>query len=118
MSCARLVSVVVPVYNGEELLAQCIESVLTQTYRNWDFTIVNNSSNDDTLRVCLKYAAIDSRIRVITNPSFLKIIENHNRTLSFLSAEAKHCKVLFADDCLFPTCIEARFATAERDACT
>ncbi len=114
MSDAPLVSVVAPVYNGEEFLAQCIESVLTQTYRNWDFTIVNNSSTDDTLRVCLKYAAIDSRIRVITNPSFLKIIENHNRTLSFLSAEAKYCKVLFADDWLFPTCIEELVANAER----
>jgi len=71
-------------------------SVLAQTYQNWDFTIVNNCSTDDTLRVCLKYAAIDSRIRVVTNPSFLKIIENHNRTLTYLSSQAKYCKVVFA----------------------
>jgi len=114
MSDDPLVSVVTPVYNGAEFLPQCIESVLAQTYQNWDFTIVNNCSTDDTLRVCLKYAAIDRRIRVVTNPSFLKIIENHNRTLSYVSAQAKYCKVLFADDWLFPTCIEEMVANAER----
>jgi glycosyltransferase involved in cell wall biosynthesis len=114
MSDAPLVSVVTPVYNGEEFLPQCIESVLVQTYQNWEFTIVNNCSTDDSLKVCLKYAAIDPRIRVVTNPSFLKIIENHNRTLSFVSSDAKYCKVLFADDWLFPTCIEELVANGER----
>ena len=114
MSDAPLVSVVTPVYNGAEFLPQCIESVLAQTYRNWDFTIVNNCSTDDTLSVCLKYAATDPRIRVVTNPSFLKIIENHNRTLSYVSPQAKYCKVVFADDWLFPACIEELVADAER----
>ena len=113
MSGVPLVSVVTPVYNGDEFLPQCIESVLAQTYQNWDFTIVNNCSTDDTLKVCQKYAALDHRIRVVTNPSFLKIIENHNRTLSYVSAEAKYCKVLFADDWLFPACIEELVANAE-----
>lgn len=114
MSDAPLVSVVTPVYNGAEFLPQCIESVLAQTYRNWDFTIVNNCSTDDTLNVCLKYAAIDTRIRVVTNPSFLNIIENHNRTLSYLSPQAKYCKVVFADDWLFSSCIEELVANAEQ----
>jgi glycosyltransferase involved in cell wall biosynthesis len=114
MSDAPLVSVVTPVYNGAEFLPQCIESVLAQTYQNWDFTIVNNCSTDDSLGICQKYTAIDRRIRVVTNPSFLKIIENHNRTLRYLSSEAKYCKVVFADDWLFPTCIEELVANAER----
>lgn len=113
MNDAPLVSVVTPVYNGEEFLPQCIESVLAQTYQNWELTIVNNCSTDGTLSVCQKYAALDPRIRVVTNPSFLKIIENHNRTLSFISAQAKYCKVVFADDWLFPSCIEELVAIAE-----
>jgi glycosyltransferase involved in cell wall biosynthesis len=114
MSDAPLVSVVTPVYNGAEFLPQCIDSVLAQTYRNWDFTIVNNCSTDDTLEICEKYAALDPRIRVITNPSFLKIIENHNRAVSCLSPQAKYCKVLFADDWLFPTCLKELVANAEQ----
>jgi glycosyltransferase involved in cell wall biosynthesis len=115
MSDAPLVSVVTPVYNGEEFLPQCIESVLAQTYRNWDFTLVNNCSTDGTLRICEKYAALDPRIRVITNSSFLKIIENHNRAVSCLSPQAKYCKVLFADDWLFPNCLQELVANAEQN---
>ena len=101
MTNEPLVSVVTPVYNGEEFLPQCIESVMAQTYRNWDFTIVNNCSTDGSLAISLKYAATDPRIKVVNNTNFLRILENHNRALRCISPEAKYCKVLFADDWLF-----------------
>src|SRR5256885_7775223 len=44
------VSVITPVYNGEEFLSECIESVLAQSYQNWDYTIVNNCSTDNFAR--------------------------------------------------------------------
>jgi glycosyltransferase involved in cell wall biosynthesis len=113
MSDAPLVSVVTPVYNGEEFLPQCIESVLAQTYQNWDFTIVNNCSTDKSLAISLKYAAADPRIKVVNNTNFLRILENHNRALRCISPEAKYCKVLFADDWLFPSCLENMVANAE-----
>ena len=69
-----LVSVVTPVYNGEHCLRACIESVLAQTYSNWDYTIVNNCSADRTLDIAHEYAARDSRIRVCTNDSFVRVI--------------------------------------------
>jgi glycosyltransferase involved in cell wall biosynthesis len=114
MSDAPLVSVVTPVYNGAEFLPQCIESILAQTYPNWEFTIVNNCSTDDSLKVCEKDAAVDARIRVVTNASFLNIIENHNHTMSYVSSQAKYCKVVFADDWLFRNCIEELVANAEQ----
>src|SRR5262249_36692798 len=75
---APLVSVITPVYNGGDYLRECIESVRSQTYTNWRYTIVNNCSTDDSLAIALHYAKLDPRIRVLSNGSFLDIIQNHN----------------------------------------
>ena len=61
-----LVSVVLPVYNGGDILADSIESVLRQTYRNFELIIINDGSKDDTLKIAESYAQKDSRIRVLT----------------------------------------------------
>lgn len=101
-----LVSIVTPVYNGAEHLAECIESILRQTYTNWDYTIVNNYSTDESLAIAQKYAAKNSRIRVINNERFRRIIENLNHTVRQISPESKYCKFVFADDWLYPNCVE------------
>ena len=108
-----LVSVITPVYNGEEFLADCIESILTQTYQNWDYTIVNNCSKDRTLEIAQSYAAKDARIRVLDCREFLPIIPNHNRAIHEISANSKYCKVVMADDLLFPDCIMKMVSLAE-----
>jgi glycosyltransferase involved in cell wall biosynthesis len=107
------VSILTPAYNGAEHLTECIESVLRQTYSNWDYTIVNNCSTDGTLAIAQKYAAKDSRIRVVGNERFLRIIENHNHTIRQISPESKYCKFVFADDWLYPTCVEEMVRVAE-----
>ena len=108
-----LVSVVTPVYNGEAFLAECIESVLKQTYENYEYIIVNNCSTDQTLRIALEYAKQDSRIRVHNNEKFVTVIEDHNIAFSLISSEAKYCKVVSADDFLFPECIKRMVELAE-----
>jgi len=108
-----LVSVVTPVYNGEAFLAECIESVLKQTYENYEYIIVNNCSTDQTLRIALEYAKQDSRIRVHNNEKFVTVIEDHNIAFSLISSEAKYCKVVSADDFLFPECITRMVELAE-----
>lgn len=100
------VSVVTPVYNGDTFLAQCIESVLAQTYDNWEYVIVNNCSTDDSLKIAQDYAKKDSRIRIHDNKEFLPMVQNFNHSLLQISAESKYCKVVHADDWLFPECIE------------
>ena len=62
-----LVSVVTPVYNGETTLCECIESVLAQTYPNWNYVIVDNCSTDRTHDIAQEYAVKDARIRVHRN---------------------------------------------------
>ena len=109
-----LVSIVTPVYNGAEYLTECIESILAQTYQNWDYTIVDNCSTDASLNIARQYASRDSRIRVHENQQFLRAIPNHNAALRQISPTSKYCKVVFADDWIFPECLEKMVALAEK----
>lgn len=56
------ISVIVPVYNASAYLNKCIDSILAQTYRDFELILVNDGSTDDSLAVCNKYAEADSRI--------------------------------------------------------
>lgn len=58
-------SIILPVYNGERFLAQSIESVLSQSFRDYEFIIVNDGSMDSTLKICRHYESLDARIRII-----------------------------------------------------
>jgi len=107
------VSVVTPVYNGEEYLRECIESVLAQTFCRWEYIIVNNCSTDRSLEIAECYARKDSRIRVLTNASFVGPMENYNNCFSQISPQSKYCKVVSADDWLYPDCIRKMVQVAE-----
>jgi glycosyltransferase involved in cell wall biosynthesis len=109
-----LVSITTPARNEAQFLAECIESVLAQTYQNWDYTIVDNCSSDETLAIAQQYAAKDARIRVICNDKLLPIIQNHNHAIRQISPDSKYCKFVFADDWLYPTCIEEMVRVAEQ----
>jgi len=112
-SSQPLVSIVTPVYNGAEYLAECIESVLAQTYQNWDYTIVDNFSTDGSAEIARRYAERDSRVRVHENRQFLPAISNHNAALRLISPTSKYCKMVFADDWIFPDCLKEMVAVAE-----
>lgn len=64
-SNASIISVIVPVYNTAAYLADCIDSLLNQTYSNLDVILINDGSTDDSAALCDGYAAADSRVRVI-----------------------------------------------------
>jgi glycosyltransferase involved in cell wall biosynthesis len=108
-----LVSVVMPVYNGEKYLAECMESVVSQTYSNWEYLVVNNCSTDRTLDIATDFAKRDSRIRIHTNAQFVGIYTNHNLAVRLISPESKYCKMLSADDWLFPDCVTQMVELAE-----
>ncbi|MCK7480584.1 MAG: glycosyltransferase [Candidatus Moduliflexus flocculans] len=100
------VSILTPVYNGEKFLRPCIESVLKQTHQDWEYVFVDNCSEDATPEIIREYARQDRRIRIVTNESFVGIIENHNIAFSQMSPKADYCKVVQADDWIYPECLE------------
>jgi len=101
-----LVSILTPVYNGAAYLRPCIESVLQQTYQDFEYVIVDNCSSDDTPAIVREYAERDPHIRVVTNEAVAGIIENHNIAFSEMSPRATYCKVVQADDWIYPECVE------------
>jgi glycosyltransferase involved in cell wall biosynthesis len=113
MSTPPQVSIVTPVYNEAEHIGECIESVLAQTYGNWDYTIVDNCSTDGTLEIARRYAARNSRIRICENQHFLPVIANHNAAFRQISSRSKYCKVVLGDDWIFPECVERMVQIAE-----
>jgi len=113
MTMQPLVSVLTPVYNGEAHLAECIESVLAQTYPHWEYIIVDNRSTDRSREIAERYAEKDSRIRIHTNETFVDVLRNHNIAFRLMSPASAYCKVVQADDWIFPECLERMVAVAE-----
>ncbi len=108
-----LVSVVVPVYNGEDMIADAIRSVQAQTYDNWDLTVCDNRSTDRTAAIASELARGDTRIRVITYQTHVGVVDSHNTALTLHSPDAKYVKILGADDRFFPDCISELVKVAE-----
>ncbi len=64
----ELISIIVPVYNSEKYLSECIESILCQTYSNFEIVLINDGSTDSSLDICKKYMAKDNRV-ILVNKS-------------------------------------------------
>lgn len=107
------VSILTPVYNGAEFLDECIQSVLNQTYSNWEYVIVDNCSTDESVEIAKKYAAQDERIRIHNNEEFLDLLPNHNHAFHQISPDSKYCKVVHADDWIFEDCVTRMVEVAE-----
>jgi glycosyltransferase involved in cell wall biosynthesis len=58
------ISVIMPVYNTEKYLEEAIESILTQTFKNFEFIIIDDFSSDNSYKICIKYAKKDKRLKL------------------------------------------------------
>jgi glycosyltransferase involved in cell wall biosynthesis len=113
-SPAPLVSFVTPFYNTEEYLSECIESVLRQTHENWEYILLNNCSTDGSAQIAEQYASqYSDRIRLEHNPELLSQVQNYNHALGLISPESRYCKIVQADDWLFPDCVRSMVEVAE-----
>lgn len=78
-----LISVLMPVYNVAPYVSEAIESILAQTYENFEFVIIDDCSSDETFSICKKYAEKDKRIVLLSNDKNLKIEGSLNRGLKY-----------------------------------
>lgn len=98
------VSIGIPVYNGERFLAQTLDSILDQTYQDFEVIISDNASDDATEAICRSYAEKDSRIHYCRNATNLGAAYNYNRLVDL--ARGKYFKWAAHDDLLAPTFLE------------
>jgi glycosyltransferase EpsJ len=64
-----LITIIVPIYNAEAYLPRCVDSILAQSFSDFELLLVNDGSRDGSLEVCREYAARDGRVRVIDKPN-------------------------------------------------
>ncbi|MCG2431660.1 glycosyltransferase family 2 protein [Aequorivita xiaoshiensis] len=64
-----LVSIVIPIYNAEEFLEKCLNSILEQSFREWELILINDGSTDRSLEICKAYQAKDTRFQVFSQPN-------------------------------------------------
>ena len=95
-----LVSVVMPTYNAGSFLAASIDSILSQTYKNIEFIIVDDASNDKTPKVLRLYKKLDKRVKIITNKINLGVSRSANIAVS--SAKGKFIARMDSDDISTP----------------
>lgn len=92
------ISIITPTYNHKKCITGCIESVIKQTYPNWEMIIVDDGSTDGTAEIAEEYAVKDSRIRVIRqeNKGIFRLAETYNKALHF--SIGTYIAVLEGDD--------------------
>ena len=101
---SSLVSIVLPCYNGADFLAHSIDSVVGQTYADWELILVNDCSTDNSLAIMQDYAARNTRIRIINNEHNLKLPGALNR--GFHEAHGKYLTWTSHDNRMAPTMLE------------
>ena len=106
-----LISVVMPVFNGEKYLKESILSILNQTYKDFEFIIIDDGSQDDSLSIINSFN--DSRIKVIRNHHNLGIRKSRHRANKI--AQGKYIAIFDCDDIARPTKLQEQFDVMTKD---
>ncbi len=108
-----LVTVGMPVHNGEQWLEDAIDSILSQTYTNLLLIISDNASTDGTSRICKRYVEKDDRVRYWRNDVNIGVFKNYNRVFELSST--RYFKWASCNDVCGPRFLEACIDVLERD---
>lgn len=109
-----LVSIVLPVYNGEKYLESALDSILAQSYKNWELIIVNDCSTDGSAEIMEQYVKKDERIRVIQNNENLKLPRSLN--VGFSQAKGVYYTWTSDDNLLKPEMLAVLVDAMKKDS--
>ena len=107
-------SLIVPIYNGETYLETCLNSILGQTFRDFEALLVNDGSTDGTSEICHRYARSDSRLQVIDKPNG-GVSQTRNYAMD--RARGTYLQFMDADDWLAPNAMEVLCHAATSTGC-
>lgn len=115
MNQTCLISIITPNFNGEKFITQTIESVISQTYSNWEMIIVDDYSSDKSYEIALDYSKKDSRIKVIRNETNLGAAISRNRAIDI--AKGEYITFLDSDDLWEPKKLELQLHFMQDNNC-
>jgi len=107
------ISVIMSVYNGETYLKEAIESVVNQTFKNWELIVINDCSTDSTAQILADFSLKDERIKVYPNEVNLRLPTSLNKAISLCSG--KYIARMDADDICLPERLEKQFKFMEEN---
>ena len=106
------ISLIMSVYNGEDYLAEAIDSVLNQTFRDFELIVINDCSTDSTSEILSKYEE-DDRVKVFTNEVNLRLPSSLNKAIT--NAKGKYIARMDADDICLPERLEKQYHFMENN---
>ena len=96
------IAVLIPVYNAGKFLKECLDSVIGQTFADFEVIACDDGSRDESPAILRKYAGRDPRIRVLTNPGNLGIVKSRNRLIESIPVDTEFVAWLDSDDVMLP----------------
>lgn len=113
MKTINKVSIIMSVYNGEKYLAEAIESILNQTFRDFEFIIINDNSTDNSLKIIRRYQQKDKRIKLVNNSQNIGLTKSLNIGLKI--AKGKYIARMDADDISLPMRLQIQVSFLEEN---
>lgn len=116
-----MISIIIPTFNRQDYISETLDSLLEQSYQNWECIIVDDGSTDDTETVIKKYIDSDPRFHFYKRPATMLKGANSCRNFGFSIAKGNYIKFLDSDDVITKDCLQKQFealeANPEKNVC-
>lgn len=111
-----LVSIIMPAYNSEKYIVESIESVISQTYKNWELIVVNDCSKDKTLEIIKKFSEKNDKIKIFNNEENKGVV--FSRNLALKQSKGQYIAFLDSDDLWLEKKLEKQLELMKKEKCS